>query len=72
VYASWNGATEVASWSVLANKTGGGDPMTEVRRAARTGFETVIPVRSAGPFFVVQPRDAAGRVLSTSLPVKLT
>jgi Arylsulfotransferase (ASST) len=71
VYASWNGATEVASWSVLANKTGGGDPMPEVGSATRTGFETVIPVRTAGPYFAVQPRDKTGRVLSRSLPVKL-
>jgi hypothetical protein len=50
VYASWNGATEVRSWSV-----GGA-------RVARSGFETRIPVSGAGPF-VVSALDARGRVL---------
>ncbi|HEV3228868.1 MAG TPA: arylsulfotransferase family protein [Solirubrobacteraceae bacterium] len=69
VYASWNGATQVARWQVLAGSDAGhlasaGAP------APRTGFETAIAVPSAGPFFEVQALDAAGRILGTSRPVQ--
>jgi EmrB/QacA subfamily drug resistance transporter len=59
VYASWNGATQVASWRVLA----GNKP---VATAAKSGFETAIPVSGAGGSFKVQALDARGRVLGTS------
>jgi hypothetical protein len=44
VYVSWNGATEVAKWQVLA----GGAPshMSSVAVAPRTGFETAITIPS--------------------------
>jgi hypothetical protein len=67
VYVSWNGATEVSRWQVLT----GADP-TELRAittARRQGFETKITVPYA-PYVVVRALDEAGRVLSTSLPVK--
>ncbi len=44
VYASWNGATEVASWRVLAGPSAG--RRTVVATAAKSGFETAIPVHS--------------------------
>ncbi len=69
VYASWNGATEVASWSVFAGRTR--TSMRLVGSAPRSGFETAIPVPATGPFFAVQPNDAADRVLSRSLPGKI-
>jgi hypothetical protein len=50
VYASWNGATDVAFWRV------GG------RRMASAGFETRVPVSGPGPF-VVRALDARGHVL---------
>jgi hypothetical protein len=53
VYASWNGATEVASWVVHGV------------RVARSGFETRIAVSGAGPF-QVRALDAHGRVLGTA------
>ena len=66
VYASWNGATQVASWRVLA----GHNPHTlaGVAQAARGGFETAIalPAGSAGRFMAVQALDAGGAVLATS------
>ncbi len=58
VFASWNGATEVARWQVLA----AGKP---VASASSSGFETRIPVTGAGPF-TVRALDARGRVLRTS------
>jgi hypothetical protein len=50
VYASWNGATEVAFWRV------------DGRRVASRGFETRVPVSGPGPF-VVRALDARGHVL---------
>ncbi|HEX9033013.1 MAG TPA: arylsulfotransferase family protein [Streptosporangiaceae bacterium] len=70
VYASWNGATAVASWTVLAGKTAAS--MTPVGSAPRAGFETTIEVTGSGPYFAAQPHDAAGRILSRSSTVRLT
>jgi hypothetical protein len=67
VYASWNGATEVASWQVLAGP--GPDRLKPVGGATpREGFETAITVRTAGPYVSVQAKDRSGRVLGTSKP----
>ena len=69
VYASWNGATDVASWNVLAGRTR--SSLAAVKSAPKKGFETAIPV-SGGPYFAVEPRDAKGRTLSRSQPVKIS
>jgi len=70
VYASWNGATNVASWRVLAGSTPAA--LTPVAGAAKTGFETVIslPAAVAGPYVEVEALDGAGAVLGTSRAVK--
>ncbi|MBO0802387.1 MAG: arylsulfotransferase family protein [Nocardiopsaceae bacterium] len=68
-YASWNGATEVARWTVLA-----GPRPTALAPAGsrdRTGFETAIPAASAGPYFVAVAEDSRGRELGRSAPVTL-
>jgi hypothetical protein len=64
VYASWNGATEVATWRVLA----GPDPeqLQEVDAAPRSGFETAITVQSRESYIAVQAEDVAGNVLGIS------
>jgi hypothetical protein len=64
LYASWNGATNVAAWRVI----GGATPATLAALAsvAWSGFETAIPVQSAAPVFAVQALGAAGEVLATS------
>jgi hypothetical protein len=66
VYASWNGATLVASWRVLAGPSA--STLAPVAEASRTGFETAIVIESkpSGPFAAVQALDAAGHVLATS------
>jgi hypothetical protein len=69
VYVSWNGATEVASWTVLAGRPG---RLSEIGTAPRKGFETAIDVASGGPYFAVQANDASGRALGRSKPVKLS
>jgi hypothetical protein len=64
VYASWNGATEVASWRVLAGS--GAGRLAAVGAAAKAGFETKIPVAGSHSTFQVQALDARGRVLGSS------
>jgi hypothetical protein len=65
-YASWNGATLVASWRALA----GASPssLTSVAEVPRSGFETAIaiPAGTVGPYLQVQALNAAGQVLGTS------
>jgi hypothetical protein len=69
VFASWNGATEVAAYRVLAGRS---SRRLEVvaKRAKRRGFETPVTVRSGGPVVQVQALDAKGKVLGTSRAVR--
>ncbi|GAB2922547.1 hypothetical protein GCM10027047_19720 [Rhodococcus aerolatus] len=64
VYASWNGATEVASWQVLAGATDA-TVVPVGGRQPRTGFETQLSLAGAAGAAVVkvQPYDAAGNPL---------
>jgi EmrB/QacA subfamily drug resistance transporter len=65
VYASWNGATRLASWRVLA-AAGAGGPLAAVKTAGKSGFETAIPVGQGYGSFELQALDAAGHVIGTS------
>jgi len=64
VYASWNGATEVASWDVLAGPAL--DQLEAIGSASRTGFETMIEVQTAEPLIAVRALDTDGAVLGRS------
>jgi Arylsulfotransferase (ASST) len=73
-YVSWNGATAVASWRLLA----GASPtaMTPVAAAARSGFETAIPILApAGSapdaYVAAQALNGAGAVIGISPTVKV-
>jgi hypothetical protein len=66
VFASWNGATNVASWTVFAGKDA--TSLTPVGSVPYNDFETAMSVGSSGPWFAVQAHDAKGRPLSKSLP----
>ncbi|HST55162.1 MAG TPA: arylsulfotransferase family protein [Solirubrobacteraceae bacterium] len=68
VYASWNGATKVASWRVLGGPSA--SELSAIANAPRGGFETAIPVPGSAPYLAVQALDAAGNVLSTSPAIK--
>ena len=66
VYASWNGATDVASWRVLAGRSA--STMVAVATVPRQGFETrirlaVVPKR--GSYVTVQALDGAGAVMAS-------
>ncbi|MGH3188561.1 MAG: arylsulfotransferase family protein [Streptosporangiaceae bacterium] len=67
VYASWNGATELASWTVLAGKTS--IDLTQVGSQPHSGFESTITVNTDGPYFAVTAHDASGGVLGRSATV---
>lgn len=66
VYASWNGATKVASWRVLAGPDA--SSLSTVGSAAWSDFETQVQVSVPGSdtTFEVQALDAEGHVLGTS------
>jgi Arylsulfotransferase (ASST) len=68
VYASWNGATAVRRWQVLAGRTAASMKRTG-SPAARTGFETRIAVPGTATTFAVRALDATGRILATSAAV---
>ena len=72
VYASWNGATAVASWRVLVGASK--RSLKPVAQAARSGFESAItlPARTAGRYLTVQALDPTGRVLGMAVPVAQT
>jgi len=64
VYASWNGATQLVSWRVLG--AAGAGRLTPVASAAKSGFQTAIPVPQGDRSFEVQALGAAGTVIGTS------
>ena len=68
LYVSWNGATEVESWQVLAGPDL--DQLEPVGTVPRRGFETTVAVRTAEPYVAVRARSASGQVLGTSKTVK--
>lgn len=69
VYVSWNGATEVASWEVLAGPSA--DELEPVGSAPREAFEIGIVVESDEAYFAARALDDAGEVLGTSEAVEL-
>ncbi|HEX4628313.1 MAG TPA: arylsulfotransferase family protein, partial [Gemmatimonadales bacterium] len=70
VYASWNGATNVAAWSVLGGPTAGA--LTPIAHAPRSGFESAIPIAAPTPgsYITAQALDSSGAVLATA-PVEV-
>ena len=70
VFASWNGATQLAAWQLLAG--GSRSSLRPVLTVPRSGFETAltVPAGTRGPYVEVQALDAAGGVLSSSAAVE--
>jgi hypothetical protein len=68
VSVSWNGASSVASWRVLAGASSGS--LTPVATAAKSGFQTTVTAPSAGPYVAVQALDSSGSVLAVSPTIK--
>jgi hypothetical protein len=69
LYASWNGATEVASWQLHT-----GSSPTSLRPEStmpRVAFETELPSQQAAGFAAVVALDSRGRPLGRSAAIKL-
>ena len=64
VYATWNGATSVCRWQVLAGTASG--PLRPVATAPDRGFETRIAVTSSAGSFQLRALGAKGQVLGRS------
>jgi hypothetical protein len=64
VFASWNGATDVASWRVLAGPDG--DSLTPQATMPDSGFESSITFPDAFAYVAVQALGPHGQLLATS------
>jgi Arylsulfotransferase (ASST) len=64
IFVSWNGATDVSRWQVLAHGKA-------VKTAAHQGFETRIDLASRASTFVVRALSASGRPLRRSPAVRV-
>jgi hypothetical protein len=65
--ASWNGATDVASWRVLAGPDAGS--LAPAGTFVKQGFETTMSLPAGAAVFEVQAVGPQGRVQATSKPV---
>jgi hypothetical protein len=70
LYASWNGSTETKSWQVFSGNDA--DKLAPVKSAAKTGFETAIPLTDGGSYFQIKAIDAKGQVIGVSKIVTVT
>ena len=59
-----NGATEVATWEILAARHQG--RLKSLGQVPRNGFETAMVVRTSDPYVAVRAKDSSGRALGTS------
>ena len=64
VWPSWNGATTVSSWRVLAGSSP--SALATLQTSPKQGFETAISAPTGMGAFAVQALDSGGRVLATS------
>src|SRR5215204_1832426 len=67
LYVSWNGATEVENWEVLAGTHPG--KLEPVGTAPRDGFETVMVVQTSDRYVAVRAKGYSGSVLGTTDPI---
>jgi Arylsulfotransferase (ASST) len=65
--ASWNGATGVARWQLLAGPSQ--EAMTAVAEVPAGGFETTLTAATAQPLVAVRALDANGATLATSAAI---
>ena len=69
IYVSWNGATEVAAWQVLAGADQ--DNLEPLGSVPWKGFETVITLRITDPYLSLKAMNGSGKVLATTKAIKL-
>jgi hypothetical protein len=66
-YSSWNGATDVVRWQVLAGPAAG--QLKPVQTVAKNGFETPIRLTKSAAFYAVKALGRDGKALGTSAAV---
>lgn len=67
LYVSWNGATDLGSWSVLGGPSA--DALSPIGSAPVAGFETGITVPSAPAWLAVRAYSRTGQALAQSKPL---
>jgi hypothetical protein len=70
VYASWNGATRVAKWQILAGQSAGS--LSRIATVRKRSFETRIDLQSSATVFAVRALDSNGRALGASPAVPVS
>lgn len=65
---SWNGATEVASWEMLAGSSP--SSLSAIATVPKHGFETTLQASTSAPYVATRALDQAGQPLSSSEAVK--
>jgi hypothetical protein len=68
VSVSWNGATAVSTWRLLAGPSP--TTLTPLTTAPKSGFQTTIQAHTAGPYVQVQALAGSGDVIGSSQAVK--
>jgi hypothetical protein len=68
IYVSWNGATDVARWELLAGSAP--ESLSTVGVVAKSGFETAIPFPSTARYLAVRGLTAGGQAVGTSRTLK--
>jgi hypothetical protein len=69
LYASWNGATEVDAWEVMAGPKP--ERLEPFGSAPRKGFETAIAFTTDERYAAVKAKDRSGRTLGASEAIEL-
>ncbi len=70
IYASWNGATGVSAWRVLAGSSSS-HLATVAGKTNRTGFETAIKLSKTYAAYEVEALNSKGKVIGTSKPFRV-
>jgi hypothetical protein len=69
VLTSWNGATEVASWQLLAGSSP--SSLTALSTVPKSGFQTDATLRSSATYVESQALNSSGSVIGSSAPYKV-
>lgn len=68
VQTSWNGATGISTWQLLAGDSP--ESLSAVTSVPKRSFETTLQATTSAPYVATRALDASGETLSTSVPVK--
>ena len=69
LYASWNGATEVASWQLKTGRTP--DSLSVAQSTRRSGFETALAIPAQAHYAAAVALDQTGKPLGSSATIRI-